>query len=209
MAGTLELDQTPSRRVNGELQDLISRLNGYSKQDIRADSWHWKLSSNGLFTTKNLTRLIDDAILQDGKTRHQTLRNNLVPLKVEVFMWRVLNRRIPARTELDKRGIDLDSVYKWWNLGGVSNLSLNEAFQGKCNHALSLSGSLIWQALEWTCRYLIWRNQNHKVFSSKCWNGSTTLMEIQLKSFEWIASRYKKEKIEWLEWLSNPIKYCI
>ncbi|XP_071686803.1 uncharacterized protein [Rutidosis leptorrhynchoides] len=153
-------------------------------------------------------------------------------------MWRVLNRKIPVRTELDKRGIDLDSVrcpscdddiesidhvmffcrssldvwervYKWWNLGGVSNLSLSEAFRGNCIRPLSRSGKLIWQALEWTCAYLIWRNRNLKVFSNKSWNSSSTLMDIQLKSYEWIASRYSKEKIEWLDWLTNPIKFCV
>ena len=32
-----------------------------------------------------------------------------MPKKVNIFVWRVLQGRIPVREELDKRGIDLDS----------------------------------------------------------------------------------------------------
>ncbi|XP_071727951.1 uncharacterized protein [Rutidosis leptorrhynchoides] len=171
-------------------------------------------------------------------SRHATIRNNLVPLKIVIFIWRVLKRRIPVCTEIDKRGIDLDSVrcplcdddvesidhalffcrhsmdiwervYKWWNLGSVTNLSVNEAFRGNANRTLTNLGSRIWQALEWTCGYLMWKNWNNKVFGNKCWSGPTALMEIQLKSFEWISAHVKDRKIDWLDWMSNPLNYCI
>ncbi|XP_071687552.1 uncharacterized protein [Rutidosis leptorrhynchoides] len=145
---------------------------------------------------------------------------------------------MPVLTELDKRGIDLDTVrcplcdddvetidhsmifcrhsmeiwervYKWWGLGSVTNLSVNEAFQGKCNRTLSFVGSQIWQALEWTCGYLIWKNRNRKVLSNSSWNGLGGLMEIQLLSFDWISSRCKHKNIDWLQWISNPLLYCI
>lgn len=40
----------------------------------------------------------------------ETLRNNLIPKKVGGFMWRALKGTIPVRVELDKSGIDLDSI---------------------------------------------------------------------------------------------------
>ncbi|XP_071739795.1 uncharacterized protein [Rutidosis leptorrhynchoides] len=222
-------------RNSGELQDLCNLLNSFVKQDTRIDTWNQNLASNEIFTTKKLTRIIDDIYLQDGRNRVETWRNNLVPLKVEIFIWRVLNRRISVRTELDKRGIHLDSVrcplcdddiesidhsmffcrsswdvwervYKWWNIGAVANLGINDTFRGKCNRPLSPLGSCIWQAVEWTCAYLIWSNRNKKVFSNKSWIGAMALMEIQLKTIEWIAPRFKKENIQWLDWLSNPLK---
>ncbi|XP_071727597.1 uncharacterized protein [Rutidosis leptorrhynchoides] len=39
-----------------------------------------------------------------------TLRNNFIPLKVGVFVWRARRNRFPVLFELDKRGIDLHSV---------------------------------------------------------------------------------------------------
>ncbi|XP_071719342.1 uncharacterized protein [Rutidosis leptorrhynchoides] len=213
-------------QARDELQSLTDLLFSYVKQDRTLDVWYWNLATNGIFTTKRLTRLIDDATLLDNRPRFESLKNNLVPLKLEIFIWRVLRRRIPTRIELDKRGIDLNSVrcplcdddvetidhtlffcrhsyevwdrvFKWWGLGVISNLSVNEAFRGKSNRAMSQMGNTIWQAMEWTCKYLIWRNRNLKVFSNKCWNGPTALMEIQLRSFEWISTRTKNVKIEW------------
>ncbi|XP_071708232.1 uncharacterized protein [Rutidosis leptorrhynchoides] len=149
----------PNGRARGEVADITSRLSAYIKRDRLSDSWQWKLSNNDQFTTKDLTKLIelDGSVLGNSQLHQQeTLRNNFVPLKVEVFIWRLLRQRLPVRVELDKRGIDLNSllcplcdddiesithtiffckyamgvwerVYKWWGFGGVTNLSLSRA----------------------------------------------------------------------------------
>ncbi|XP_071738945.1 uncharacterized protein [Rutidosis leptorrhynchoides] len=172
-------------RAGADLEELTNMLNAFVKPDRIRDSWSWNLASNGNFTTKKLSSLIEDKITGDISRPHEeTLKNYLVPNEVELFIWRVLKRRIPVRTELDKRCIDLDSVrcpvcdenvetiehsmifcrhsmdvwdrvYKWWGLGTVSNLSLNEAFWGRCSQVLSHSGSLFWQAIEWTYRMVV------------------------------------------------------
>ncbi|XP_071694535.1 uncharacterized protein [Rutidosis leptorrhynchoides] len=235
-ANNMVLVTVPTGRATDELLQLTNLLNSYMKSDRIHDRWAWKLSSNGVFTTRKLARLIDDHTILGNTSRQETLQNNLVPGKVEIFIWKVLRKRIATRVDLDKKGIDLDSVrcpmcddglesidhslflckysfdvwervFKWWGLNAVSNLSVNEAFRGKCNRTMSPLGSKIWQATEWTCAYLLWRNRNLKVFSNKSCCASTTLMEIQLKSFDWISNRVKNVKIEWLDWLSNPQKY--
>ncbi|XP_071699578.1 uncharacterized protein [Rutidosis leptorrhynchoides] len=131
--------------------------------------WLWTLASNGIFTTKKLSNIIGNCLGTNNRSCDATIRNNLMPLKVEIFIWRVLRGRIQVRTKLEKIGMDLDSircplrdddietinhsmiscrhsmelwekVYKWWNLGPVSNLSINEAFRGNCNRSLSPLG---------------------------------------------------------------------
>ncbi|XP_071694930.1 uncharacterized protein [Rutidosis leptorrhynchoides] len=224
-----------SGRAINDLDSLTALLNAYVKQDKATDSWIWNLAGNGLFSTKKLASVIDERILNYGSyaNNEDFLKNNLVPFKVAIFIWRALKRRIPVRTELDKRGIDLDSVrcplcdddvesiehslifcryamdiwirdYKWWGLGAVTNLSISELFRSKCNRSLSPLWSSIWQSIEWTCGYLIWKNRNLKVFSNSSWCGPSGLMEIQLKSFEWISTRLKNHRLDWLGWISNP-----
>ncbi|XP_071695486.1 uncharacterized protein [Rutidosis leptorrhynchoides] len=197
------------------------------------DAWCWRLGRNGLFTTKTLANLIDDKVLNTGTNYVETLRNNLVSRKVKVFIWRARKRRIPVLEELDKRGIDLHSVrcpmcdedietaehslifcklsldvwsrvYAWWRFGNFNNLGLGETFLGKAPHALSGIGEEIWQAIEWTCGYLIWKNRNKKVFENSCWNPPVALSEIQVTSFEWIVKRCKSITIDWQNWLVNP-----
>ncbi|XP_071704484.1 uncharacterized protein [Rutidosis leptorrhynchoides] len=198
------------------------------KMDIKFASSFSKIIGDG-----SDTRFWEDPWVCGLLVREVFLKNRLTPIKVAIFIWRALKRRIPVRIELDKRGIDLDSVrcplcdddvetiehtlifcrhamdiwvrvYKWWGLGTVSNLSIDEIFRGKCNRSLSPLWSSIWQAIEWTCGYLIWKNRNQKVFSDSSWSGPTGLMEIQLKSFEWISNRLKNRKLDWLGWISKP-----
>ncbi|XP_071713378.1 uncharacterized protein [Rutidosis leptorrhynchoides] len=147
-------------------RDIFGRAEGL-------DSWKWELSSNGLFTTKKLQKFIEENVLTDGRGQTKTLRNSLVPRKVEIFIWRVLLKRIPVLIELDKCGIDLHSVrcpicvddvetidhslvlckkafdiwcrvYKWWELGNFSNISIFETFAGSTNTSTSGIGRKIW-----------------------------------------------------------------
>ncbi|GKC97323.1 RNA-directed DNA polymerase, eukaryota, reverse transcriptase zinc-binding domain protein, partial [Tanacetum coccineum] len=84
---------------------------------------------------------------------HPTLWNKLLPSKVNIFTWRVLNKRLPTRLNLDRRGIDLDTVrcplcnndietkdhifvkcplaidtwkviFSWWQFTGITNSNL-------------------------------------------------------------------------------------
>ncbi|GJU66241.1 aspartate--tRNA ligase, chloroplastic/mitochondrial [Tanacetum coccineum] len=83
--------------------------------------------------------------------------NKLVPIKVNIASWRIENRRIPTRVNLDSRGIDLHStrcpicdddletedhvlvkcdvalniwreVFKWWGLNNIQVDNLNDVF---------------------------------------------------------------------------------
>ncbi|XP_071699108.1 uncharacterized protein [Rutidosis leptorrhynchoides] len=224
-----------SGRTRNDLESLVELLNVYVKQDKTTNSWIWNLAGNGIFTTKKMAKFVDEKFLNIGSNgrNDEFLKNGLVPNKVALFIRRALKRRIPVRTELDKRGMDLDSVrcplcdddvetvehalifcrhamdiwvgvFKWWGLGAVSNLSISEIFRGKCNRSLSPQWSSIWQSIEWTCGYLIWKNRNQKVFSNSSWSGPSGLMEIQLKSFEWVSNRIKNRILDWLGWISDP-----
>nr|GEV41033.1 RNA-directed DNA polymerase, eukaryota, reverse transcriptase zinc-binding domain protein [Tanacetum cinerariifolium] len=85
----------------GSGNELIRRI---------GDKWGWLLGKDGEFTVKELARLIEDKVLHVEGRGQETLWNNLVPKKVNIFMWRALRGRLPVRVELDKSEIDLDSV---------------------------------------------------------------------------------------------------
>ncbi|XP_071694324.1 uncharacterized protein [Rutidosis leptorrhynchoides] len=52
------------------------------KKDLNIDVWSWRLSNNGVFSTKKLTSIIDEKLLQQNASREATLKNSLVPSKV-------------------------------------------------------------------------------------------------------------------------------
>ncbi|XP_071713623.1 uncharacterized protein [Rutidosis leptorrhynchoides] len=111
--------------------------------------------------------------------------------------------RIPVRVELDKRGIDLDSVrctvcdndletvehillkcsfakdtwnrvFRWWGIDRPLYSCLEEMFIGD----IGGSKSMLWQAVEWVSGYLIWKNRNLTLFQRKKGNGPMMLNEV-------------------------------
>ncbi|XP_071714455.1 uncharacterized protein [Rutidosis leptorrhynchoides] len=102
--------RSPSGRTAAELTVLVSLIVGFSFNHHEKDRWSWSLSTNGRFTVKTMSNCIDEQILSSTSNPIETLRNNLVPIKVEIFVWRALKRRLLVRIELDKKGIDLHSV---------------------------------------------------------------------------------------------------
>ncbi|XP_071740938.1 uncharacterized protein [Rutidosis leptorrhynchoides] len=92
-----------------DFEHICDDIDLYVKHEKIRDSWIWGLATNGKFTRKKLWWLIDEKLLVHN-SGDETLINHLVPAKVQIFIWRVLKRRIPVRTKLEKRGIDLDFV---------------------------------------------------------------------------------------------------
>ncbi|GJY08170.1 putative reverse transcriptase domain-containing protein [Tanacetum coccineum] len=103
----------------------------------------------------------------------------MVPKKVSIFLWRALRGRLPVRVELDKRGVDLDSVlcpscdnnvetcahclitcdlamsmwvkiFNWWNVGIVNAFTIDEVFSSNGNINVPYYYSHVWKAVIWT-----------------------------------------------------------
>lgn len=54
---------------------------------------------------------------------------------------------------------------------------------------------------------LFGRNQNKKVFSSKCQTAINLFQNLQVKCFDWILRRQKNKTIEWGHWNFFPMKF--
>ncbi|GJX85916.1 reverse transcriptase domain, reverse transcriptase zinc-binding domain protein [Tanacetum coccineum] len=73
------------------------------------DRWRWALQESGDFTVRGLTKLVEEKIHNTDSGGGATTWNNLVPKKVNIFIWRDLKGRLPVREELDKRGVETRS----------------------------------------------------------------------------------------------------
>ncbi|XP_071741321.1 uncharacterized protein [Rutidosis leptorrhynchoides] len=99
----------PSGRSLEELNCIKDEIAAYEFSHNGKDEWKWSLHGSGHFHTSVLTELITMRLSSEAATT-STLRNNFLPQKVEIFVWQVLKNRLSVRTELEKRGIDLDST---------------------------------------------------------------------------------------------------
>ncbi|XP_071715286.1 uncharacterized protein [Rutidosis leptorrhynchoides] len=196
-------------------------------------SWKFLGHKSGLFVTKAMAKLIDDKIIPKESNSIATLKNNLVPLKIGIFIWRVLRRRIAVKVELDRRGIDLDTllcpicdnvvesvdhaiyscksaqdiwigIFKWWDLSLPSGYTLEDLI--KCSNSFGMEPfkKKVWQAVIWSTCYMIWKNRNLKVFKNDADSSPKIVSDIQVKSFEWIKNRSRKSLITWQQWLISP-----
>ncbi|XP_071728522.1 uncharacterized protein [Rutidosis leptorrhynchoides] len=199
-----------------------------------SDAWTWTLANNGIFSIKKLTTLIDCATFRSELNLPGTLINKMVPLKIELFIWRARRHRIPVRVELDKREIDLGyircpicddgledvdhalfkckfaneiwlRVFKWWKFD-QANIPLSvDCFIGNGFNFQNTSVKEIWQSVVWDTCYTIWNNRNATVFGKSKMGSAMILSEIQLRCFEWINNRSKSISLDWNSWLTNPI----
>ncbi|XP_071715133.1 uncharacterized protein [Rutidosis leptorrhynchoides] len=225
------------RRAVRELEALVNILSSAKIDNGSVDKVLWSLDLNHGFSVKGLSKVIDDQLLFEFSSHQETIRNTVVPKKVELFAWRAIKKKLPIRVELDNRGIDLHStrcplcddslesvdhtlifcshareiwerIFKWWNMGSFNYYTINELLVEN-NHSVPMSsiGNSIWLAIKWIGAYFIWKNRNNKVFRNKAWNGPVALNEIQAISYDWIANRLKGKNMDWLTWISNPAVY--
>ncbi|XP_071718293.1 uncharacterized protein [Rutidosis leptorrhynchoides] len=183
-----EWSRSLAGRTKDELDELMGLVTAITINPEKEDTFSWKLSGNGLFSTKKLTKLIMSRTYGTNGATSATMKNNYVPKKMEVFVWRARKERLPVLSELDKRGVDVHStlcplcgneiesvnhallscehvriiwkkVREWWGLDSA-NLSFDNLLRGFFPTSCSDLGSILWQAVEWVSCYLIWRNRN-------------------------------------------------
>ncbi|GKE22557.1 RNA-directed DNA polymerase, eukaryota, reverse transcriptase zinc-binding domain protein, partial [Tanacetum coccineum] len=180
-------------RMGIELDELVGMLQNVVISNNCRARWRWRIFEDDIFTTKELSSLIEDRILLIKGNCQEMLCNKLVPKKVNIFVWRALKGRLPVRVELDRRGIDLDSVlcpscnnatescahslvtcdlamsvwkkiYSWWKLGAVNAFTIGEFFASGGNVNTPKNLSRAWQAVIWSTGYFIWKERNARVF---------------------------------------------
>ncbi|XP_071686815.1 uncharacterized protein [Rutidosis leptorrhynchoides] len=235
--GNWDWSRTPSGRAMDELTELNNLISSVSISNC-PDSWKFSLDTSGTFTTSTMSNLIN-TLKYGVHSRNLSLpRNKYVPQKVFIFSWRVIQLKIPVRSELDKKGIDLHTILcplcdhhietiehalvdchkvssiwtqllDWWNQNNITISNINEAIISDQGFSHNSFGYSLWQATKWIACYIIRKQMNLKVFSCKVWNPAMVISEIQAQSFSWISNRsQKKAPIKWHQWLLNPSFYA-
>ncbi|GJW78077.1 reverse transcriptase domain, reverse transcriptase zinc-binding domain protein [Tanacetum coccineum] len=236
----IHLSYSLDRRKGGQSWDKGFRYKMLVfNSNCAENKWRWLLGEDGEFTVKDLAILVEEKNPYVENRGHETLWNRLVPEKVNIFVWRALKGRLPVRVELDRRGIDLDSilcpccndivetcahclvtcdlamsvwvkVFNWWRVGSANAFSIDELFSSNGSVNVPTFLVRVWQAVIWTFGYFIWKERNARVFGQKVSSTNKIVQDIQLKSFEWITRRSNKyNELDWQQWLWEPLKIQI
>ncbi|GJY03288.1 RNA-directed DNA polymerase, eukaryota, reverse transcriptase zinc-binding domain protein [Tanacetum coccineum] len=92
---------------SAQLDALKVAIRNVSLTD-QCDSWQWSLGVAAGFSVASVRTLVDDTTLEAGLVAIRWIRN--IPIKVNVFIWRLSLNKLPSRVNLDRRGIEVAST---------------------------------------------------------------------------------------------------
>ncbi|GJZ11749.1 RNA-directed DNA polymerase, eukaryota [Tanacetum coccineum] len=87
--------------------DICNRLEMVQLSQMH-DRWFWSLVGTGEFSVKSVRNLVDDTLLHLDSSPTRWIK--MIPIKVNVFVWRVRMDKLPTRLNLSLRGVDIPSI---------------------------------------------------------------------------------------------------
>lgn len=171
------------RLLRSCLADLIlSQMN---------DRWYWSQDGSGEFSVKSVHNLIDDSLLpmEDVPTRWV----KLIPIKINIFAWRVFLDKLPTRLNISLRGVEIPSilcpicnasvessshllftcpfarqvrskVLRWWELDDHDFCSYEEWLLWFKSIRMSSSLKAMFEGVCYVMWWAIWRFRNRLLF---------------------------------------------
>ncbi|GKA76412.1 RNA-directed DNA polymerase, eukaryota [Tanacetum coccineum] len=90
-----------------QYRSLVDKVNSVVLSNT-SDTWVWSIDSSGDFSVKFARSLIDDFILPAVVSPTRWVK--VVPIKINIFAWKVCLDRLLTRLNLSLRGIDSPSI---------------------------------------------------------------------------------------------------
>ncbi|GKC05913.1 RNA-directed DNA polymerase, eukaryota, partial [Tanacetum coccineum] len=229
-----EIDSSFRRHVRGgvetqqleNIQDLV-RSKVLSNVD---DRWAWDLNGDGDFCVKDARDLVDEVLLPKENVATRWIKT--IPIKVNVFAWKLHLDRLPTRSNLLKRGIQVQSslcpicnvlqedtshlffscdvalaisrlICRWWNV----SWSPVDSYSGWLEwfNSIRLGSKLkgILEGVFYVSWWCLWNFRNQLLFASKKPRKDTLFDDVVSRSFIWSNSRCNL-KFTWDCWLQHP-----
>ncbi|GJY44030.1 RNA-directed DNA polymerase, eukaryota [Tanacetum coccineum] len=194
------------------IQDLV-RSKVLSNVD---DRWAWDLNMDGDFCVKDARDLVDEVLLPKENVAMRWIKT--IPIKVNVFAWKLHLDRLPTRSNLLKRGIQVQSslcpicnvlqedtshlffscdvalaisrlICRWWNV----SWSPVDSYSGWLEwfNSIRLGSKLkgILEGVFYVSWWCLWNFRNQLLFASKKPRKETLFDDVVSRSFIWSNSR--------------------
>ncbi|GJY95969.1 RNA-directed DNA polymerase, eukaryota [Tanacetum coccineum] len=158
------------------------------------DRWVWDMNGDGVFRVKDVRNLLDDTLLP--KDEFPTRWVKCVPIKINVFSWKIFLDRLPTRLNLYRRGVVITSVecpncgeanedtthiffncglaldvmhlvFRWWNLDRSSFSSYSDWLVWFKALRMGSKKKDVLEGVFYIAWWCIWSYRNHLLFADK------------------------------------------
>ncbi|GKB67695.1 RNA-directed DNA polymerase, eukaryota [Tanacetum coccineum] len=194
------------------------------------DRWVWDLNGEGTFHVKDARKIMDDFFLPKASVATRWIKS--VPIKINVFTWKLHLDRLPTRVNLVRRGVQVSStlcpicdeeqednshlfflcdvardvsrlICRWWNVSWSPVGSYMDWLAWFNSIRL---GSNVKGLLEGVFTLLggsLWSFRNQLLFTNKNPQRNVLFDDIVMRSFTWSQAR-SKFSFSWCSWLQHP-----
>lgn len=212
---------------HNQLQELLRILP--RQLDNEPDKWQWCFQGSNSFSSAIIRKHIDQFVCE---TARSTGWNNLVPKKVNVFVWRLCRNILPTFINLFGRGVDVDTFNCKLCTHGIDD-GIHLFHQCKFTRELRkhLSGWLqinipemepkgiiewykdlqvsnhrrkIIEVIMYAWWWHVWKDRNNMVYNKEKASTAGTLQAIVSLTFLWVSNRDRKNRYEWRDWIICP-----
>ncbi|GKC07669.1 RNA-directed DNA polymerase, eukaryota, partial [Tanacetum coccineum] len=209
-----------------QLQDLI----GCSVLVNAEDRWFWDLNGNGVFCVKDVRKLLDESFLPKEATATRWIK--FVPIKINVFAWKVSLDRLPTRVNLMHRGIYVSSlscpicssqfedmshllfsctmatdvtrlVCRWWDLVWSPLGSYSEWLSWFNSIRLGSNLKTMLEGVFFVTWWCLWNFRNRFLFAAQKPRKDVIFDDIVARSFSWCNARCSSS-FSWDIWIQHP-----
>ncbi|GJR04269.1 RNA-directed DNA polymerase, eukaryota, reverse transcriptase zinc-binding domain protein [Tanacetum coccineum] len=206
----------PRGGIEEEQQRLLHSCIGGVILPNMLDRWVWSLEASDEFSVKSICSHIDDTLLPKEDVRTRWV--NVVPIKINVFAWRVRLDKLPTRSNLSLRGVEISSilcplcnssmesahhlfftcyvarlmwrkVLRWWEFEDINIASYDEWLIWLKNIRLSRRLKDIFEGVCYVKWWLIWRLRNQTLFGDSHPRKDMLFDDLVNLSFQWCSSR--------------------
>lgn len=196
------------------------------------DRWYWDIEQDGIFSVAGTRKHIDNIVLEGNCI--ETRWCELVPRKVNIFIWRLLLGRLPTFVELVKRGVAIlntncsiceweeeslahifsrcevakktwEVLFRWLDIQVGNFRDPSDLLNRVGELKMNCKKRQVVEVVIFTGLWYLWKYRNDVVHGAKKIKQNMIIDGIQEMSFLWCSSRQKKMLFSWGFWLQNPL----
>nr|GEU38675.1 RNA-directed DNA polymerase, eukaryota, reverse transcriptase zinc-binding domain protein [Tanacetum cinerariifolium] len=212
-----------------KLESILEMVRSKVLSDV-GDRWVWDLNAEGVFRVKEARDLLDEVLLPKENIATRWIKT--VPIKVNIFVWKLYLDRIPTRSNLVRRGVQVSStlcpvcnvsvegsshlfsscdvatsisrlICRWWNLPWTPFGSYSEWLEWFKYIRLGSKCKGILEGVFYVSCWCLWKFRNQLLFVTQKPRKDVLFDDIVSRSFTWSLYR-SKHIFSWDSWLQHP-----